>query len=319
MQPVLPDADVGVLVGRFQVHDLHDGHRALIDSVRQRHKKVLILLGSTPGLMVTRNNPLDYPTRALMLQQAYPDVLTAPLKDMPDDRDWSLELDQRVREVFANESVLLYGSRDAFVPFYRGAFPVVELQATQRLSGTQVRQAISHEVRASQEFRRGVVYAAYNRHLVSFQAVDAAIVRGGGAEVLLARKRHDLEGCWRFVGGFVDPQHDQSLEDAVRREVAEEAGGVGIGAVRYLGSARIADWRYRREQDSILSAFFLVPFVHGQPHAADDVHQVQWFARDQFADRLIPEHRVLGRLLLTHLEKESNDEPRRRQPDPADR
>lgn len=45
MKHETPTADCGVIVGRFQVAELHEGHRALIEGVMGRHKKVIILLG----------------------------------------------------------------------------------------------------------------------------------------------------------------------------------------------------------------------------------------------------------------------------------
>ena len=47
---------IGIIVGRFQVSSLHPGHVDLIDSVRFRHNKVIIVLGSSP-LKATKNNP----------------------------------------------------------------------------------------------------------------------------------------------------------------------------------------------------------------------------------------------------------------------
>ena len=38
-------ADVGIIVGRFQVHTLTDAHVKLIDNVKKRHEKVIIFLG----------------------------------------------------------------------------------------------------------------------------------------------------------------------------------------------------------------------------------------------------------------------------------
>jgi len=69
MQIKLPTADVGVIIGRFQVAELHDGHHMIISSVLERHKKVLIFLGSTPDVLVTKQNPLDFLTRQQMIQE----------------------------------------------------------------------------------------------------------------------------------------------------------------------------------------------------------------------------------------------------------
>jgi len=38
-------SDVGIIVGRFQVHKLTEAHFKLIDTVLKRHKKVIIFLG----------------------------------------------------------------------------------------------------------------------------------------------------------------------------------------------------------------------------------------------------------------------------------
>ena len=224
LHPSAPEADIGVIVGRFQVHELHEGHRALIDSVRARHQKVAIFLGSTPGVLVTRNNPLDFMARRLMLQAAYPEIDVLSMKDQPCDKAWSEELDRRIEDVFEIGSVVLYGSRDGFAPAYTGKYPVVELEATQRISGTEIRRSLSNQVRESADFRHGIVYAAHNRHPTAYPTVDIAILRpsgsaesGAGAELVLVRKRNDLPGQWRFPGGFFDPRVDRSLEGAAVR------------------------------------------------------------------------------------------------------
>ena len=57
MQDVIKKADIGVIVGRFQVHDLTEGHRDLIDTVANRHDKVIVFLGTPRDSKLTRNNP----------------------------------------------------------------------------------------------------------------------------------------------------------------------------------------------------------------------------------------------------------------------
>lgn len=51
--------------------------------------------------------------------------------------------------------------------------------------------------------------------------------------LLLGRSRRHPPGGWSVLAGFVDP--GESLEDAVRREIREEAG-VRVDTVRYFGS-----------------------------------------------------------------------------------
>jgi NAD+ diphosphatase len=68
-----------------------------------------------------------------------------------------------------------------------------------------------------------------------FPRTDAAIitiVEHDGA-CLLGRQASWPQGRWSALAGFVEP--GESLEDAVRREVAEEAG-VPVGEVRYHSS-----------------------------------------------------------------------------------
>jgi bifunctional NMN adenylyltransferase/nudix hydrolase len=117
--------DIAVLVGRFQVPDLHEGHRELIEKVAAWHKKFLLVLGCSPTL-VTRRNPLDFQARKLMINAHYPEIPIVPLMDCADDEEWSKKLDRRVREVFAVGSITLYGGRDSFIPYYHGQFPCQE-------------------------------------------------------------------------------------------------------------------------------------------------------------------------------------------------
>ena len=304
-----PDADVGVVIGRFQVPDLHDGHLELIDSVVNKHKKVLMFICSTPGVLVTRKNPLDYFTRMTMLQEEYPDMIFLPLNDMPSDHDWSKVVDIKIRETFSNDpSVVLYGSRDAFIPHYHGSYPTVELAESFDISGTDVRKIASNEVRRHSEFRRGVVYAAHNKHPAVFPTVDIAVIRYDAvkAKIALGRKPNDLPNVWRLPGGFIDPGKDQTLEAAAIRELHEEMGvSLNVDELQYVGSRHVDDWRYRNELDQIVTTVFLTKYLWGPLTAGDDLSEAKWFDLDDFKmDILVEGHQPLMQMILEHLDNE---------------
>jgi len=309
MEARTPDAQVGVIIGRFQVPDLHEGHRDLIDTVVRKHKKILIFICSTPGVLVTKKNPLDFHTRKMMVQEHYPNAIILPLHDMPSDQDWSDTVDNKIHETYQDHTVVLYGSRDAFIPYYLGEYPTVELAESFDISGTAVRDAASDDVRMHSEFRRGVVYAAHNKYPGTFPAVDIGLIdrdQDGNVKIALGRKRHDPPGKWRLPGGFVDARKGETFERAASRELQEEVSvAIEYSQFKYLGSHQVDDWRYRKEEDQVLTTLFLVEHTWGPLKAGDDLKKAKWFDLNQLtmAD-IIESHQPLLQAILTHLEKE---------------
>ena len=310
MEARTPVGTVGVIIGRFQVPDLHDGHRDLIDTVVGKHKKILIFICSTPGVLVTRKNPLDFHTRKMMVQGVYPDAIILPLHDMPSDKDWSTVVDAKISETFGDHATaVLYGSRDAFIPHYFGNYPTVELAESFDVSGTEIRNACSDEVRQHSEFRRGVVYAAHNKHPATFPTVDIAVLNNNiqhkTTMIALGRKRTDLPGKWRFPGGFVDPNRDANLEAAAKRELGEEFGiSLNVDDFQYLGSHNVGDWRYRNEVDQIVTTLFVTRYLWGPLDAGDDLNEAKWFDLDRFdMNVLVDSHQPLMQMVLAHLNK----------------
>lgn len=305
MEPKAVKADIGVIIGRFQIDDLHAAHHDLIKTVMARHKRVLILIGNTPT-KVTRSNPLDFMTRKLMIAQSYPDIPILPVRDTSSDSEWSKGVDLQVRSVYDMGSVALYGSRDGFIPFYNGEFQTIELESKYpELSSTEIREMAAQEVKASSNFRKGVIYASYNKYPIAFHTVDVAILSEDNSKVLLARKNSDQAGKWRFVGGFVDPVKDRTVEAAAVRELREEAGGAEYEKPVYVGSAKINDWRYRNEPDGIITSFFAARHLWGRPRAADDIDDLKWFDLESLfrsdGYQVVDEHKVLVSLLKNHL------------------
>lgn len=289
-----PTADCGVIVGRFQVAELHPGHRDLIDRVCDRHRKVVILLGVSP-VANTANNPLDFESRKSMILQVYPQVTVLYVKDTHDDALWTKAVDGIIGDILTpTQSALLYGSRDSFIKHYEGRWPTYELPAyVPEQSGTAIRAEIGRESRNSLDWRAGVIWASRNRYPTVFTTVDIAVFRPNYEQVLLGHKPGE-EG-WRFIGGFTDPS-SYDFETDAQREVMEETG-IHLRNLIFLRSFKVDDWRYAGEVDCIKTLLFAAT-TKEEAVAADDIDSVRWFSIDDldpgFSPIVVPAHRRLA-------------------------
>jgi bifunctional NMN adenylyltransferase/nudix hydrolase len=288
-EKVTKATDVAVIVGRFQVNELHEAHIDLITSVLNKHDRVLLFLGNST-IRNTLNNPLDYRARRTMIADKFPTVEIHYINDNPSDTAWTKNLDKLIGEqLLPMQTVTLYGSRDSFLKCYTGKFNTCELEATTFISGTEVRRRVCNNYPPTADYRAGMIAATAYRFPTAFQTVDIAVVNDKG-ELLLARKPEEKK--WRFIGGFSDPA-SVSLEEDAKREVQEEAG-VEVGNITYLGSTLINDWRYRGEIDKIKTALFVAKYVFGKPEGADDVAEVKWVSINNLTKNDIVEtHHVL--------------------------
>ena len=290
--------EIGCIIGRFQVHKLHQAHCDVIESVLNNHKKVILFLGVT-SVLGSSSNPLDFATRKLMIQEKYPEIIVLSIPDTRDDDTWSRNLDQRIREVFPIGNALLYGSRDSFIPHYSGQFDTAELEQEIYVSGTEIRKQISEEVKSSPEWRAGVIYGSYNKYPTSYQTVDVAVFNESENQILLAKKPD--ESKYRFIGGFVQT-NDSTLEAAAKREFTEEAGAE-ISIISYVGSYRVNDWRYRSERDKIMTTLFKAKYTFGHLSPSDDVSELRWIDISEIEKSLsriiIDEHQVMMSTLLS--------------------
>jgi len=107
---------VGVAIGRFQIDELHEGHIAMLNTIMNNHKKVIIFLGVPAGEGGHRN-PLDFQTREKMIKELYPSAIIMPIKDNRSDEVWSKNVDTLIDLTFG-EAAILYGSRDSFLSYF---------------------------------------------------------------------------------------------------------------------------------------------------------------------------------------------------------
>lgn len=286
-----PAHDVGVIVGRFQVPSLHEGHLEVIEHVCEQHDKVLLFLGLSPATPST-SNPLDFQARKQMIETEFPEIIVGYLKDTAQDDVWTRNLDQQIDALtHANQTVKLYGSRDSFLDHYQGKHETEELEAEHKVSGKEIRKEIERRgTKASEEWREGATWACMARYAVTWTTVDIAIFNEDETRILLARKPDERK--WRLPGGFADPT-SETFETDARREAMEETA-LTITDPQYVGSFRIDDWRYRGERDQIKTILFKARKRFGDIRAGDDVEEVRWVDVTQVdLDDIVDNHRQL--------------------------
>lgn len=128
-----------------------------------------------------------------------------------------------------------------------------------------------------------------------FPTVDVVVRKNG--KLLLGRKAKQTK--FRFLGGFADPALDNSYEEAAMREAKEESQ-LDVHTVRYLGSTRIDDPRYRGTEHCIITHLFLAEEWSGEPAASDDIAELKWFDEDALSENdFVDEHHVLWKLYVT--------------------
>lgn len=130
--------------------------------------------------------------------------------------------------------------------------------------------------------------------------VDVVIltVRGGKLEVLLVKRKHwPFEGMWAIPGGFVTP--DESLEDAAKRELAEETHVRDV----YLEQLYTFGDPGRDPRTRVITVVYYALIRTEQLHirAADDAADAGWYPLAALPP-LAFDHRKILEYTLTRLQ-----------------
>jgi ADP-ribose pyrophosphatase YjhB (NUDIX family)/nicotinamide mononucleotide adenylyltransferase len=263
---------VGVAVGRFQIHRLHEGHRQLLRQI-QKHSKSMVCVGVRPAVC-TPHDPLDFPTRAPMIKEFCPNSVIVPLPDVPSDEVWSKQLDSLISIVFPTDNVTIYQGRDSFQGRYLGQHKVVEIEEIPDVSGTNIRESVSRSVMNSEEFRWGVMYGATNQFARIDPVVDICVYKEDperGICILLGQEAYETE-IYRLPGGHIEAR-ESSAEHAARRELAEETG---LEAEDY----EILDQLRVTSKDApgyaMFTTLFLAKYTHGPLQPGSDIARLYW-------------------------------------------
>ncbi|MBP9668935.1 MAG: NUDIX domain-containing protein [Candidatus Pacebacteria bacterium] len=290
---------LSVVIGRFQVPRLHEGHLHLLEMAARNGHALLVVLGSRRALP-TQRNPLSFAMRKAMVLAEYPHATVLEHFDHPSDSVWSTALDALIQSAFPGHSPTLFGSRDSFIPHYRGAFKTKLVKEVPHKNGTALREHIAHTEQTSEDFRRGVIHTHTTRLPIPYPAIDVAVLAPVRRQILLGEKKADA-GKRRFIGGFFDPSQDESMEHAAKRETREEAPSIEVCGFDYIGSRVIDDWRYRDASDKIVSSLFATTYVFGATNAGDDLDALHWVNYADLLDVLTPEHLPFGEMLAAKI------------------
>ena len=132
-----------------------------------------------------------------------------------------------------------------------------------------------------------------------FPRTDPAVIMAvtHGDAILLGRQRVWPEGRWSTLAGFCEP--GETLEDAVRREVAEEVG-VEVGRVDYFGNQ---PWPLPA---SLMLGFMAEAGSRELDVDGAEIEQARWFTREQLragieaGEVMIPRSVSISSSLIEH-------------------
>ena len=189
---------IGVIVGRFQVAELTEGHKKLIDYSNLRNDVTFILVGCKEKDITDEKNPLPFEVRKNMLLSYSKSSYIYPFVDRDFFAAWVSDLDEKIyflsRVFFCNGTdfdepeIILYGGRDSFLEGYdkNGGIFVTEYLdfGINSVSGSEQRKQIKNmdyneafkntnfvqginyakgdEIIDSADFRRGIIFLRLN-------------------------------------------------------------------------------------------------------------------------------------------------------------
>ena len=289
-----PDS-VGVVVGRFQIDNLHPGHINLLNRVTNLHGRNTIVFvgrGSDP-----QKYQLDFETVKRMILSRFPAVTVASIYDRNNSELWSRDLDELIESFFPNKRAVLYGGRDSFLEEYKGRFEKVTISAFGSFSSTDRRSEI---VRAGSQddalFRRGVIYGVASLPASMIPYFLLAVTRNGSSEVVLVRETSSHN--WGLPAERLDPEKDTDDRAALRRIlIGRVAVDVSIEDPLYITSAVWRLREYRKSRNSAFATLFAAGLKQGEFCGIRESECCRWFPVDDIERVIDDSQRHFARVL----------------------
>ncbi len=135
-------------------------------------------------------------------------------------------------------------------------------------------------------------------------AVDVAVAQG---ELVYMIEKENEGGLCRFPGVFLNARTRETRLQGVWRCLEKELPGVEAysrdGAAECVITATLADWRYEKSDDSIMSSLYVVHVLWGEPAITRGITRIISLPlRDDLAvvNSIVPEHRQLFLILVAY-------------------
>lgn len=227
---------LGVLIGRFQVPEMHEGHRFLVREMLEQCDEVLVLFGSANRAKSVKN-PFSYPERAQAAKKLFPKIWVAPLNDyLYNDSQWMADVAATIEalKVLVQQKhntkveVVLYGHQkdgNDYLNWFP-QFEYVNVNSEILISGTQIRESFLHLLPQSvqDDFN---YFEKERKQFLSYPYPDSlniccgdAVVECLGHVLLIQRKWAPGAGNWALPGGHKHTQ--ETFLDCAIRELYEE-------------------------------------------------------------------------------------------------
>ncbi len=139
------------------------------------------------------------------------------------------------------------------------------------------------------------------RPMVTVDAVVFAFFAGHAKLLLINRAKEPFKGKWALPGGFVDI--DEELEDAVARELAEEAGLTDVPLEQMHAFGKCG----RDPRGRQITIAFMGIATKGKQRikAGDDAGAARWFDIEKLPADLAFDHNEVANFAIRRLKRRS--------------
>lgn len=147
--------------------------------------------------------------------------------------------------------------------------------------------------------KKGKYIYEWPRPMVTVDAVVFAFFGKKAKILLINRKNEPFKGKWAVPGGFIEL--DEELEDAIKRELAEETGltNVKLEQMHTFGTCG-RDPRGRQ-----ITIVFIGVVEKGEAtiKAGDDAAKAQWFDIDKLPTNMAFDHSEVTKMAISRLKR----------------